>query len=199
MDNCDTGALILAAGVSERMKRLKAFLPFDERLSFVEKIINTYVEWGCCEITLVMNPEAAGQLKTLEHIPGFVKVVINDRLEYERFYSAKLGLRKMKKSYWCFLQNVDNPFLTKEILDQLHKEKQSDVYVSPVFDGKGGHPVLLGRKIIDHISQYPANDANLKEVLQQLKCRKVFVNDERVLININSMEQYEAMFNIELH
>lgn len=193
MNSPRTGVVILAAGFSERMKTLKALLPFDEHTSFIGKIISTYHNWGCNEIVVVTNPEAFQQMKQIGMFLSKVTMVVNDHLEFERFYSVKLGLGTIRSSSFCFIQNVDNPFIDSQILDLLYEQKSDEKYVSPVFENKGGHPVLLNRGNINRICIWKDNSANFKDVLNTMECLSVEMPDDRVLININSPEEYKKI------
>lgn len=185
------GVIILAAGRSERMKKIKALLPFDVKETFIERIVSTYSTWGCGEIVLVTNPEAQKEMEKLELIPKEVKVVINHNLELERFFSVKLGLAALRNSVYCFVQNIDNPFIDSSVLDLLYQNRSEKAYVSPVFLKKRGHPVLLNRQGIRTISECADHASNLKEVLRTMECRTVEMPDDRVLININSPVEYQ--------
>jgi molybdenum cofactor cytidylyltransferase len=194
MNPHEAGVVILAAGMSERMKELKAFLPYDENTRFIEKILSTYSDWGCSEIVVVTNPESLQQMKQTGMIPSAVTIIVNDHMELERFYSVKLGLGALRKSSFSFIQNVDNPLITPQILDLLYDHRSYEKYVSPVFKNKRGHPVLLNRENINHILNWPVNSANFREVLNTMECSKVEMPDDRVLININSPEDYQRLF-----
>jgi len=188
------GAVMLAAGRSERMKEVKAFLPYDEKIGFIEKIILTYSNWGCNEIVVVTNTEAFQKMGQIVTTSYQVRIVVNDHPEYERFYSVKLGLKAILKSSFCFIQNVDNPFIDSQILDLIYKHKSDEKYISPVFENKGGHPVLLNYTAINQIRNWPDNSANLKDVLNTMECSNVEMSDNQVLININSPEEYKRVF-----
>jgi CTP:molybdopterin cytidylyltransferase MocA len=190
----DTGVVILAAGRSERMKERKAFLSFDEKSTFIERILSAYSGWGCSEIVLVTNKEAADRMKIEKLVAPDVTVVINNHLEFERFYSVKLGLAAIRSSEFSFIQNIDNPFIGSEILDLLYEQRDHEKYVSPVFQSRGGHPVLLNRKNIRYILNRKENSANFKEVLAGMDCRNVEMPDDKILININSPEDYSGYF-----
>ena len=195
MLNRNTGAIILAAGESRRMNAPKALLPFDRNYSFLEKILDTYSRWGCGEIIVVTGNSMKDRLKELKSVPPSVSFTRNAHPEYERFYSVKLGLGSLKSSEYCFLQNVDNPFIEADILDILFENRSANAYVSPIFDGRGGHPVLLNMKNINFIKTYHPDSANLKEIMKLMNCRKIEMKDERVLININDRETYVKFFN----
>lgn len=196
MNPHEAGVIILAAGRSERMKVTKALLQYDDNFRFIEQIVSTYSGWGCNEIVVVTNPQAAQQLQQLGTVPSTVKVIINDHLEFERFYSVKLGLGAIRTSEFCFIQNVDNPFIDGTILDFIFQNRSDEKYVSPVFKDKGGHPVLLNRQNIDCICNWPVDSDNFKEVMNTMECRKVDIQDDRVLININSPEDYKRFCNV---
>jgi CTP:molybdopterin cytidylyltransferase MocA len=195
METREAGAVILAAGRSERMKELKAFLPFDQNTRFIQKILSAYSGWGCGEIVVVTNAEASKRMKQAGMVPSSVTIVINDHMEFERFFSVKLGLGALRSSSFCFIQNIDNPFIDSSILDLLYENRSHENYVSPVFKNKGGHPVLLNRENITQILKWPVNSANFKEVLKSMEGLNVEMPDDRVLININSPEEYKRFFN----
>ncbi|MCX6270475.1 MAG: NTP transferase domain-containing protein [Bacteroidetes bacterium] len=196
MNRNSTGVIILTAGASGRMKIPKAFLPYGDGQTFIGKIMSTYCSWGCVELIIVANNEVSDRLKESDLTSVEATLVTNHHPENERFYSVKLGLGQLVKSQYCFIQNVDNPFITSEILDIIHKGRAPDAYLSPVFNGQGGHPILLSRNIIRFIRDHPADDANLKQVLQDYPCKRIPVNDERVLININSPTDYRKYFDV---
>ena len=190
------GAVILAAGESRRMTTPKSFLSFNENSTFLEQILDTYYQWGCNEIIVVMSKRTDEMTGRTRPVPPAVSTVMNHHPEYERYYSVKLGLGALKNYDFCFVQDVDNPFIDADILDVLFENRDPDAYVSPVFDGKGGHPVLLNRKNINFIRNYQENSANLKEVLNTMDRKKIEMKDDRILININTPEEYERLFNV---
>jgi CTP:molybdopterin cytidylyltransferase MocA len=194
MNSHKPGVVILAAGTSERMKTLKALLPFDDHASFIGKIISTYHNWKSKEIVVVTNEKSAILFKSSVPEIGNATLVINDHLGYERFYSVKLGLGAIHTSDYCFIQNIDNPFIDAQILDLLYKHRSNVKYVSPVFKNQGGHPVLLNRENMNRICNWKENTANFKEVLNTMECVNVEMSDDRVLININSPEEYRKNF-----
>ena len=198
MEVREAGVVILAAGRSVRMKELKPFLRYDDHTLFIEKILSVYIGWGCREIVVVTNAKAFQRIKQMITVPSAVTMIVNNHMEFERFYSVKLGLRAIHKSSFCFLQNVDNPFIDAQILDLIYENRSDEKYVSPVFKNKGGHPVLIHRENINTIREWAEDSANLKEVLTTMKCLKVEMPDDRVLININSKEQYQKIFLYEI-
>jgi len=194
MEPCEAGVVILAAGMSERMKEMKVFLPYNANTTFIEKILASYSDWGCREIVVVTNPEAFQRMNQTKAVSSSIKIVITDQVAFERFYSVKLGLQAIIRSSFCFIQNVDNPFIDGSILDLIYQSRSDKKYVSPVYENKGGHPVLLNSKNINQIRNWPVNSANFKEVLRTMECTKIEMKNDRVLININSQKEYRTFF-----
>ena len=190
----NVGAIILAAGNSKRMNFWKPFLKFDRNHTFIEKIISTFLNWGCHEIVVVINKDVKSQREYFDQLPEKVTYVLNEHLDLERFYSVKLGLQNMEESDFFFIQNVDNPFIDSQILDLLYTHRSHEKYVSPAFENKRGHPVLLNRENINQIHNWPVDSANFKDILNTMEYKKVEMPDDRVLININSPEEYAKYF-----
>ena len=57
--------IILAAGKSSRMGENKFALKYDNNLSFIEKIIETYRDFKCEEIVIVLNKKGIEVFKNL--------------------------------------------------------------------------------------------------------------------------------------
>lgn len=183
--------IVLAGGKSERMKFPKAYLDMMGEL-FIEKIIRVYFEAGISDIIVVMNEQfCSGKwAKYFAKISSNIILVKNNQPELERFNSLKLGIQKMEHRNDCFIQPVDNPFIDVNILETLWNNKLIDGFVSPVFNGKGGHPVLLSNKIIKEINAIEENDKILKDVLNSFRRIEVEMENDHVLRNINTQEDY---------
>ncbi len=190
-------AIILAAGKSERMGFPKLSLKYNEEHNFIEHIVSEYLSLGCKEIKIVVNEIGFDYLNKNEiWFPEKVKFVINKHPEWHRFYSLKIGARSLSKVHSVFIHNVDNPFVNHEVLKNLLIHRDNADYVSPEFEGKGGHPFLISEKVIKEITCTEEDQKHLKEFLNQFPKMKVPVGDEKILVNINTLEEYEQYFKI---
>ena len=186
--------VILAAGQSTRMGRPKFALKFDENLTFLEKIITEYNSFGCRQIIVVLNEEGESYLKENPiKLFGNITIVTNSHPEWERFYSIKIGLKHLDESSCAFIHNVDNPFVNKQVLKSLQGEMAEIDYLVPCFKGRGGHPVLLSKKMIKHIIAEKNPDLNFRDFLKRYAKKVVEVRDERVLVNVNTGEDYKRL------
>ena len=86
-------AIILAAGLSSRMKTNKTELPFDSNRNFLQKISEEYLNFTCKEIIVVFNTENYNSYidKGLK-FNDQIKIVINKYPEKGRFHSLKTGI-----------------------------------------------------------------------------------------------------------
>lgn len=193
----NVSVIIMAAGNSSRMGFPKLFLQFDKARTFVEQILNEYQLLGCSEFVVVVNEKTA---KFMEEnaiaLSSKVKIVINKHPEWHRFYSLKLGAGKLTNKHFCFVHNVDNPFVSQLVLNKLWLNKNKGDYTKPVYKSKGGHPILLAPQIISDLCSTTENQVHLKTFLAQYPKNEIPVNDATILVNINTREDYERYFKI---
>jgi CTP:molybdopterin cytidylyltransferase MocA len=189
--------IILSAGKSERFRSPKAFLKFDSNSSFLGYILSTYVESHLDTIIVVLNrhlEEAAGKII----FPFSQKLnliqVINNHPEKGRYNSIRFGASVLKRKSPAFIQNIDNPFITREMVGLMISKLQKGSYVVPVCKGKRGHPVLVCPEILDRIRMHTNDDTDLRYILRQYNCIEVEVEDERIHANINTVEEYRKYF-----
>ena len=183
--------ILLSAGNSERMGSHKALLRFDKDLTFLEKIINTYLEAGIEQVIVVISANLADLLKErkFDFLPG-VEFVINANPEWGRFYSLQKGLGQMKPGHFCFFQNIDNPFITYDLLQLMISRKGIADVIIPVFQERSGHPVLFNQVVAQSILSPNSTELKINEFLKQFSSERMEVSDPAILININSKEDY---------
>ncbi len=190
-------ALILAAGNSGRMGRLKAFLPFNQQLCFLEKVIHTFLDFGIQKLVVVLNKEGIKSFEKLHLAQNQeIQAVLNAYPEKERFYSVQTGLKALQPDGAVFIHNVDNPFVQSDVLEKLIGSFRQNTYVVPTFKNKGGHPILLSPEIARDLISTNDYSQNLKTFLHQYTQTRIAVNNENILININTPKDYEKSFGI---
>lgn len=193
----EISAVILSSGNSYRMNFPKAFLQFDEQRCFLEKIIETYIHCGINKIILVVNPliyQRTIEIIVRNNYSSKVKLIINRFVERGRFYSIKLGLLHTESSF-SFLQNIDNPFISVELLLSMIKTTEGSELVVPAFQSKEAHPILISRRITDIIIAQKGDDHNLKNVLSLFEKSILDWPDEKIVLNINTEEEYNQNFS----
>lgn len=182
--------IVLAAGLSERMGMMKPLLKFSGDETFLEHIVEAYRKYGASEIMVVTNKVVSDKIKKIKNL----KIIINAEPQLGRMGSVILGLSALKNKNSCFIQNCDNPFVNVSLLKDIEINLKEDNYVTPSYKGKGGHPILLGEKVIAYICEQKKPDAELRELLKQFKRKNVETDDEKILCNINTIEDYNFYF-----
>lgn len=187
----DTSAIILSAGNSERMGGHKALLKFDSERTFLQKITETYLLAGIDQVIVVLNSELYKLISESSlALSGKVKLVVNNKPELGRFYSLQTGVKLFPPGNYCFFQNIDNPFTTEELLKELILHKAKAGVIIPIFQKKSGHPVLVSPLVIQRIFEGIDYKIRIDTFLNQFTEKKIEVPDPKILLNINSPDDY---------
>jgi CTP:molybdopterin cytidylyltransferase MocA len=191
-------AIILSAGRSTRMGVPKFSLRFNDKMTFLENIANLYNEFGCEEIIIVMNSENIHFLGELSlNLPANSVVALNDHPEWARFYSLKTGVKKLNKPNPVFVSNIDNPFISHDILSTLSAEIENYDYIFPTWNGSGGHPFLITPKVTEAIIKEVNDQVHMRDFLTGFNNTGIEVPDEKILLNINTAEEFRKYFTNE--
>lgn len=187
--------IILAAGKSERMGVPKLGLKFDENMLFAEKILESILEIEPMECVIVVNHQGLELVNSGKvRISDKVKIVLNDDPDKGRFYSLQCGLKSLNSRRNILITNIDNPFINKNICLKMLRQINDCDYIYPVFNGKGGHPLLINKTVAEGILLQDNTQMNLKEFLISYRKKTNNVSDQKVLININTPEDYINIF-----
>ena len=142
------GAVILAAGFSKRMGRFKPLLPLGST-TVLERVVRLFQSAGInriCVVTGHREKELAPLIQSLGAL-----AISNPRYEKGMFSSVTAGVERLdEKTKAFFMLPADIPLVRKTTLMDLLKAFPADTsgICHPVFDGKRGHPPLIGK---DHI------------------------------------------------
>ena len=154
------GAVILAAGLSSRMKEFKPLLPVDGRTA-IEGLIETAKAAGLTDITVVTGHNRAALAEILVH--HGVAEAYNGDYESGMFSSVQVGLAKARTSgkEGYLLMPVDCPLISisvmRAVLDGVLEAEaaedtaQNEAFAVALFEGKKGHPLYIPATRIDEI------------------------------------------------
>ncbi len=193
LPNNKTICIILSGGLSTRMKTHKALLRFSSNENFLQHITNVYRNAGINRVIVVKNYGIV--FKTDELVNRDVIIVENYFPERGRLYSLQLGLSTSPDAQYCFIQNIDNPFITEDLINSLYNVRDFADYISPEFNNKGGHPILITRRVIKKISLLTGYRNTLNEILLMFSRYKIITDDPNCLLNINYPSDYEKYFS----
>ena len=135
--------VVLAAGESRRMGRLKALLPFGPH-TVIEHVLQPLLQADLAAVTVVLGHRAADIAAVLEGLP--VQLLHNPQYQHGMTTSVQVALRDITPVPEAYLLAlVDQPHLHLEIIQQLlaafaHTRKG---FVIPTYEGQRGHPIIL--------------------------------------------------------
>jgi molybdenum cofactor cytidylyltransferase len=197
--------LILAAGESSRMGRDKALLPWPPKSDDVSPSDETFLSaairslYEQTDFVLVVVGKNQATLAPVIYARG-ASLVANPDPSRGQFSSLQLGLQEVlnRGRDAAMIALVDRPPLSVASLKTLRQafdQTDENVWaVVPEFDGKHGHPYLVGREMIEAFLRMPPNStARDVEHAHQQHIQYIHVDDPLVAVNINTPEEYAAL------
>lgn len=136
------GAILLAAGRSERMGAFKTLLPFGNT-TVIESCIDYLKAGGVDTIVVVVGHRDEEVRERLEH--SSVIFALNPDPSSEMADSIRCGVEKLPDNVAATLiALVDHPAVASDVVATLIREwKKGSQFIIPTWQGRGGHPVLV--------------------------------------------------------
>ncbi len=187
--------LILAAGESSRMGTDKATLTYRGR-TFLELILHTLGEGGIERIVVVLGHHAQ-EIQRQTKIEA-AHAVVNPDYRSGQTSSLQAGLRSLRADNpdAVLLCLVDHPAVRAETVRSIVAtfRRCGAPVVIPTYQGRRGHPVLIGRQVFDELLQL-APDAGADSVVRRYRPATQFVEveDEGVAIDVDDPESYRRL------
>lgn len=187
------GAVIVAAGMSKRMKSFKPLLEVDG-VTFAERIIQLFQRAGIEEIVMVTGFQAQELEDKIRYLG--IKTIRNEQYETTQMLdSVRLGLDYIKDRCDSVLFSpVDAPFglsTLKKVMDAPGE------IVAPVYEDYFGHPIRFDKKFIPRIMKFRGN-GGLRGALASIEEKEykfLYVDDVGVAMDADNPEAYEAICN----
>jgi len=192
--------VILAAGVSARMGKDKALLswPPHSRDTLLSAAIKAFSPFNDMVI-VVAGKNAADITPVVNANGGFL--TINPEPDRGQFSSLQCGLQEVLNHGRdaAMITLVDRPPVKAATLERLRQEfdlafSAGMWAVVPEYQGRHGHPILVGREVIEVFLKAPAT-ANARDIqhLNRARIQYVPVDDTNVTINLNTPEDYARL------
>lgn len=182
--------LVLAAGRGARMGSVKPLLPLGNR-SLLEHVIDSACASRLEGMLIVASPEVASALAASA---VHVSTIVNLHPERGQSLSLRLGLRSMPdRAAGCLVLMADQPGITSQAIDRIAAEFQSQRCdaVVPLYRGRRGTPVLLGRWFWPAAMQL-RGDVGARRILAEHadRVRTVEVGDLADPTDLDTPEEY---------
>lgn len=196
--------VILAAGESSRMGRDKALLAWPPQAdggaggTFLSAAISLFLPYVDVVLVVVGRNESA--LAPIVYANG-ASLVVNPEPGRGQFSSLRLGLQEVlnRGRDAAMVTLVDRPPVRSETIATLQAAFEEAVAkrkwaVIPEYQGNHGHPILVGREMLEQFLRAPEN-SNARAVEREncSEIKYVAVDDPLVACNIDTPEQYAAL------
>ncbi len=193
--------VILAAGSSTRMGSDKALLPWPPGIpggTFLAAAIQALSPFT--DMVLVVAGKNEPGLTPIVDANGAF-LVVNPEPERGQFSSLQCGLHEVlnRGRDAAMVTLVDRPPAEGATLERLRSEFYSTVSdgkwgLVPECMGKHGHPILVGREMIEAFLK-ASSDANARDILHQHQDRVQYfsVDDPLVVMNVDTPEEYAKL------
>ena len=187
-------AILLAAGESSRMGRLKALLPWQDT-TLLEHQLQSLLDSGVQRVVVVLGHDADRLKPIVESIEGASWALNPDYLQ-GKTTSLKTGVAALASQQVSdlLLLNVDQPrnAVTVRILLERHLASPYRITI-PTHGGKGGHPILIAADLLPELAAIDEVSQGLKAVVRRhaVATERFEVDDPSVLLDLNTPEQYQ--------
>jgi molybdenum cofactor cytidylyltransferase len=189
-------ALLLAAGMSERMGRgVKQLLPLGAK-RMIEVSLGNLLASHVDEVIVVLG-FAAEEIRPFVNADERVKVVVNSQFEQGMSSSIRAGIKIVDPCCTAVLIALaDQPFILAEVINLLIDRFATGEkgIVLPVHHGQRGHPVILSRQYERELVAL-RGDAGGREIVRNHPedCLEVEVDAKGVVMDIDTPEDYQRI------
>lgn len=181
-------AVVLAAGLAQRMGAVKQLLPLRGK-PLLEHVLDTLRVSDVREIVVVLG-DAADEIRQRVSFAS-EKIVINDAYREGMASSLRAGISAIDPaSEAALIVLADQPFVRPDTINRLIAEPCA--IAIPTYNGTRGNPVLIGRPLFPEVQQLSGDvgcrqlfSAHAEEIV------KVPVDDPGVLIDFDTPEDLE--------
>jgi len=194
--DADLEGVILAAGFSSRTGVFKMGLPLAGK-TLIEHTIQAMIDF-CARVTVVGGHNSE-RIIDITKAYANVQVVVNPYYRTGMFSSVKEGVRHVKAK-WFFFTPGDYPLVKKTTYQRLLDARRAypgETIFIPVCRGRKGHPILMKGGLVKELLNEPG-DSNLRKFIGRNGFTPVEVDDDGILVDIDTLEDYERAKSLEL-
>ena len=178
------GALLLAAGFSNRFGGLKLLAPLNPEHTVFSQT-HARLSSAIADLIVITRPELADKLPV-------DRSQLQIFAEAERGMGATLAFGMQFTNHWdaCMICLSDMPYITTATYSALAEAAATNSIIIPEFDGKPGNPVIFGSDFFPELKQL-SGDAGGKPVTRAHPeaVRRISVDDPAILLDIDTPEE----------
>ena len=185
-----TTAIVLAAGKSSRMGSNKLLLRFDGK-TVMEHILDRLIHYDTIVVTGHRREEIEPIIRRYR-----AKIVHNPNYEQGMTTSFQAGLRAIDKDVNAVFMVLSDTFgFSTALLDAMELKMAStvDLIVSPVYEGKRGHPVLIAYELFQEFLDLDSSETMKAVVLRHEDEHAYVPGDIWTRTDLDTPEDYETV------
>ncbi len=172
--------VILAAGAGQRMGRInKALLMWQDK-SFLAHIAGICEKTAVREVVVVVADPHALATEAAAQSLGLV-CVFNATPERGMAGSVAVGFDFALRTFSseaCWLWPVDTPAVASKTLENLRSHSEPRTILTPRFEGRGGHPSLVGREFWQELASCECEPEGARTVFHRAGERRQHLDVE---------------------
>jgi molybdenum cofactor cytidylyltransferase len=147
----EIGGIVLAAGEGKRFGGPKQVAQLDGRPLLEHAVRAMLAVPSISPVVVVLGAHAAEVRKTVD-LDGADVVVCDDWADGQSA-SLRAGVAALGEVEAAVITLGDQPFISAEVIAGVLDQRGRHLAVRATYDGKPGHPVLLERRLLDHVSE----------------------------------------------
>lgn len=186
-------ALLLAAGESSRMGSAKPLLSW-QGAPLVVYQVRQLRAGGAEDVIAVLGHEAEAAAPLVEAAGG--RAILNPRYREGRASSIRAGAAALPEDATAvIILAVDQPRPAAVVRAVLEAHLRGDCLITtPLYDGRGGHPVVIAGSLIPELRTVTEADEGLRAIVRRHAAERlrVPVDDPIVLVEFNTPAEYAA-------
>ncbi len=194
-----TGAVVLAAGKSERMGQNKLLLTVNGK-ALIEQILDALTAAGVDEQVIVLGHQPEQMIEAVKPRLPMLKIALNADYEQGMTSSFQKGLQLLPREDAAFLVLGDEPIFDPDFLrlmaQQMENSQSKTLIVSPIYRGKKGHPLLFHRQLFSEILNLK-NPQTIRDVVHGHADQLLTVDAPHwVILDIDTPEDYARIIKL---
>lgn len=186
-------ALILAAGESTRMGRLKQLLPWDGT-TLIDWQVRQMLDAGAGEVVVVLGHEAATVGAAL--VGSRARVVVNEKYREGRATSVRCGAEALADdSDAVLILSVDQPrpaWIARRLVEAWRGSEA--LLVMPSVGGRRGHPLLVDGSLLHELRAVTEEELGLRATTERHAASTLVLPIETpvVRLDLNTPSDYDS-------
>lgn len=156
---------------------------------------------GLDPVILVLGCGGEEIQRELGPLPQGARIAMNPRYEEGQLSSLQVGLRALavdvRRPAWVAILPIDTVGVDQEVVETLlitgREANAGAEAVVPIWEGRRGHPVLLGEGFVRRVLESDVQTARLDHLLRRGFAMEVEVKSSAIHANLNTPEDLRQL------